>query len=133
MDQSILTKRISAAVTGMSQVGTRPTPSQQKPNDATQSFQNVLQQKIAANTDLTFSKHAVNRVMERNVDISESCMLRLNEGVRLAQEKGMNDTLILVDSTAYIVNAKSATVITTVNNDDLKGNVFTNIDGTVIM
>ncbi|MEG0692869.1 MAG: flagellar protein, partial [Oscillospiraceae bacterium] len=116
MDQSILTKRISAAVNGMAQVGTRPTPLQQTKSE-TESFQSILQQKIAANTDLTFSKHAANRVMERNVDISESCMLRLNEGVRLAQEKGLNDTLIMVDSTAYIVNAKNGTVITTINNE----------------
>lgn len=133
MDQSILTKRISAAVNGLSSVSTRPVSKPQQTNQPTVSFQSVLEQKLAENTNLTFSKHAVNRVMERNVDISASSMLRLNEGVRLAQEKGLNDALILVDSTAYIVNAKNGTVITTVNNDDLKGNVFTNIEGTVIM
>ena len=133
MEQTMLTKRISAAVSGMAQVGARPIPQEQKTKSETDSFQKILQQKISANTDLTFSKHAVSRVMERNVDVSENSMLRLNEGVRLAQEKGLNDTLIMVDSTAYIVNAKNGTVITTINNEDLKGNVFTNIDGTVIM
>lgn len=133
MDNSMLTKRISAAVTGMQHVSSKPVTLPQKQQEIKQNFKNVLQQKIAENTDLTFSKHAVNRVMERNVEISPNSMMRLSEGVRLAQEKGLNDTLILVDTTAYIVNAKNGTVITTVNNDDLKGNVFTNIDGTVVV
>lgn len=133
MDQSLLTKRISANMTGIQPIATKPAPSTQKLSENQQSFQSILQQKLAANSDLTFSKHAVNRVMERNVEISQSSIERLNEGVKLAREKGLNDTLILVDATAYIVNAKNGTVITTVNNDDIKGNVFTNIDGTVIM
>lgn len=132
MDQSIIAKRMSSVVTGLGQVG-QVQKQQQVPTDPANSFQNVLRQRIAQNSDLTFSKHAVNRVLERNVDISESSMARLNEGVKKAQEKGLNDTLILVDTTAYIVNAKNGTVITTVSNDDIKGNVFTNIEGTVIM
>lgn len=131
MDQSIIAKRMSSVVTGMGQVG--QIQKQQPPTDPANSFQNILKQRLAQNSDLTFSKHAVNRVIERNVDISESSMARLNEGVKMAQEKGLNDTLILVDATAYIVNAKNGTVITTVSNDDIKGNVFTNIEGTVIM
>ncbi|RPF48393.1 flagellar operon protein [Hydrogenoanaerobacterium saccharovorans] len=97
------------------------------------SFRDILQQQIRANSSLEFSKHAVNRVVQRNIDISESKMARLNEGVRMAEEKGLNEPLILVDSTAFIVNVKNNTVITTVSSNDLKGNVFTNIDGTVII
>lgn len=132
MDSTILTKRISTAMTGMvqppQQQGVQPTTTSEG-----ESFQAILQKRLSENSDLRFSKHAVNRVMERNVDISESAMARLNEGVKLAQEKGLNDTLILVDATAYIVNAKKGTVITTVSNSEIKGNVFTNIEGTVIM
>ena len=82
---------------------------------------------------VNFSKHAMNRVLQRNIDISEENLTRLNEGIRLAEEKGLDDTLILIDSAAYIVSVKNNMVITTVASDELQGNVFTNIDGTVVM
>jgi len=58
---------------------------------------------------------------------------RLNKGVELAQQKGSEETLVLVDSTAFVVSVKNNRVITMLSNDDLKGNVFTNIDSTVII
>jgi flagellar operon protein len=72
-------------------------------------------------------------VAERDVDLSNDSISRLDEGVRIAQSKGLNDTLIIVDKTAFIVNVKNNTVVTTVSGDNLRGNVFTNIDGTVII
>jgi flagellar operon protein len=57
----------------------------------------------------------------------------LNYGVQLATQKGLNEPLILVDRTAFVVNVSNNKVITTVNEDSLKGNVFTNIDGAVIV
>lgn len=123
---------MASVVTGLGRLE-QTKPKQTADLDSKDSFRTMLLERISQSSDLTFSKHAVNRVMERNVEISEGSMERLNEGVRLAQEKGLNDTLILVDATAYIVNAKNGTVITTVSNDDVKGNVFTNIDETVIM
>lgn len=83
--------------------------------------------------EIAFSKHAAQRVAQRGIALTESSLSRLEEGVRLAQSKGLNDTLILVDNTAFLVSVKNHKVITTVNHDELKGNVFTNIDGTVIM
>lgn len=97
------------------------------------SFQEMLQNSLDTQQAITFSKHAAQRVVQRGIEISEHSLARLNEGVRLAGEKGLNDTLILVDSTAFLVNVKDNKVITTVNHEDLKGNVFTNIDGTVII
>ena len=75
----------------------------------------------------------MNRVMERNIDLSTENLERLNEGVKLAEEKGLDDTLILLDEAAFIVSVKNNTVITTVNKDEMTGNVFTNIDGTVVI
>lgn len=97
------------------------------------SFRELLEQQLQNNHEVAFSKHAVSRVVERNIPISESNLSRLNEGVRIAQEKGLDDTLILIDKTAFLVSAKNSKVITTVHPDDLKGNIFTNIDGTVII
>lgn len=97
------------------------------------SFHEVLRQQLEQSSSLSFSKHAVSRVAQRNIDISPENIQRLNQGVRIAEEKGLKETLILIDKTAFIVNVKNNTVVTTVNGNDLKGNVFTNIDGTVII
>ena len=75
----------------------------------------------------------MNRVLQRNIDISGENLERLNEGIKLAEEKGLDDTLILIDKAAYLVSVKNNMVITTVANDELQGNVFTNIDGAVVV
>ena len=51
----------------------------------------------------------------------------------MASEKNLEEPLILVGSTAFLVNIPNNTVITAVDSSDMKGNVFTNIDGTVII
>jgi flagellar operon protein len=97
------------------------------------SFQQLLQKQIQDNKTLNFSKHAIQRVSQREIDLTADQLNRLNEGLRLAEQKGLNDSMILVDKTAFIVNIKNNMVVTTVSGDELKGKVFTNIDGTVII
>lgn len=81
-----------------------------------------------------FSKHAMDRISERNIDMTEGNRLdRLNKAVELAGEKGSDDTLVMIDSTAFLVSVKNNKVITTLTADDMQGNIFTNIDSTVIM
>ncbi len=53
--------------------------------------------------------------------------------MKLAGEKGLKAPLILMDSTAFVVNVKNNRVVTVVNEESLKGTVFTNIDGTVMV
>ena len=106
---------------------------EQKKEEPEVSFKEILEQKISEESKLSFSKHAVNRVVERNVDVSSANLERLNEGGRLAEEKGLKEPLILVDSTAYVVNLKNNKVVTVVSDESLKGAIFTNIDGTVMI
>ncbi len=81
-----------------------------------------------------FSKHAVERINQRNIDLTEDNRLdRLNRAVELAGEKGSDDTLVMIDTTAFLVSVKNNKVITTLTADDMQGNIFTNIDSTVIM
>lgn len=103
-------------------------------NKGSQSETKAAMDSMALNSlGVNFSKHAMNRVLQRNIDLSDENLSRLNEGIKLAGEKGLDDTLILIDSAAYIVSVKNNMVITTVANDELQGNVFTNIDGTVVV
>ena len=79
-----------------------------------------------------FSKHAANRLSDRNIELSEGQINRLNSGTKQASQKGINESLVLVDDMAFIVNVKNNTVITAMDKNSSDDNVFTNIDGAVI-
>lgn len=96
------------------------------------SFRQVLEQ-TARKQELSFSKHAAGRVAQREIALSDTDMERLNEGLQIAKDKGMQDALIMMDGSAFIVSAKNSMVITALNSQELKGRVITNIDGTVIL
>ena len=95
------------------------------------SFQKILQQK--ATQGLKFSKHAGERLEERNITLSIEQMKRLEEATVRADEKGIKESLMLMDNMAFIVNVKNSTVITATDQTDNKDNIFTNIDGAVIV
>ena len=96
------------------------------------SFADVFEEKKTENSDLKFSKHAVNRLSERNIELSDKMINRLSAGMQAAGQKGINESLVMVDQLAFIVNVKNQTVITALDKNDSNGNVFTNIDGAVI-
>ena len=100
---------------------------------AQKSFGDVLAETISKTSEVNFSKHAVKRAVEHNIDLSDDSISRLNEGVKIASEKNLEEPLILVGNTAFLVNIPNNTVITAVDSGSMKGNVFTNIDGTVII
>ena len=92
------------------------------------SFEDVRQQQ-----QLKFSKHASQRLESRNISLSEEQNARLEDGVEQAHAKGIKDSLVLVDSLAFIVNVPSKTVVTAMDQTETQSNIFTNIDGAVIM
>ena len=98
------------------------------------SFEEVLSEKRQEHTDtvssIRFSKHANDRLACRNIDLSREQMERLESGTNRAREKGIQESLVMVDDLAFIVNVKNNIVITAVK--DTEDAVFTNIDGAVI-
>ena len=95
------------------------------------SFQDIFQKKQEqAVENLKFSKHANARLMSRNINLSAEQMVRLEQGTTKARAKGIQESLVMVDNLAFIVNVKNNTVITAVN--DMTDSIFTNIDGAVI-
>ncbi len=101
------------------------------------SFKEVLQQKSVQETvqaeGLKFSKHATGRLADRNIELSKSQLERLNDGARKAERKGIKDSLVIVDELAFIVSVPNKTVITAMDSTQADENVFTNINGAVIM
>lgn len=99
-----------------------------------QSFAEILNGKqISESTQLKFSKHASTRLSERNINLSDAQLDRLNAGTQAASEKGIQESLVLMDQLAFIVNVKNQTVVTAMDQKDASQNVFTNIDGAVIV
>lgn len=94
------------------------------------SFDEVFKEK---SEKLKFSKHAGARLEERNITLSDEQMERLEAATVMAGQKGINESLMLMDNMAFIINVKNNTVITAMEQSDSKENVFTNIDGTVIV
>ena len=99
-------------------------------NDAanTFTFQQILAEKQTK--EIHFSKHANERLADRNMDLTQEQKERLKEGVNRASSKGIRESLVMVDNMAFIVNVANRTVITAVDQSDDK--IFTNIDGAVI-
>ena len=99
------------------------------------SFRDVLNRTTETEqqvTELKFSKHAAGRLIDRNIELSEAQMERLQEGARNAGQKGIKDSLVIVDELAFIVNVPNKTVVTALDQTEARGNIFTNIDGAVI-
>lgn len=102
------------------------------------SFDKVLQEKqiekkVNENSNLKFSKHAVERLADRQIDLTKDQMTRLENGAKKASEKGINESLVMVDSLAFIVSVKNKTVITAMDSEETTDHIFTNIDGAVLM
>lgn len=99
--------------------------------DGTRSFQEILNEQF--NKGVSFSKHANERVEKRNIQISESDLNRLDNACDRAQQKGIRDALIVMENSAFIINAPNKVVITVVDKNEMKSNIFTNIDGALFI
>jgi flagellar operon protein len=92
-------------------------------------FGDVLAEKAA---QVQFSGHALQRVRRRGIEVDAGTLQRLQSGVDRAAGKGARESVVFVDSTAFVVSVKNRTVITAVDRDHMKDHVFTNIDSAVI-
>ncbi len=92
------------------------------------SFAEILEQ---TTSEVKFSKHANERLQSRNIDLSNSQKERLNQAVKTAGEKGIKESLVMLDDLAFIVNVKNNTVVTAMLGGEQK--VFSNIDGAVVV
>jgi flagellar operon protein len=95
------------------------------------SFANVLAARSTGAQAPIFSKHALDRVQRRGIQLSQPTLARLAGGVSRAAGKGSRDAVVFVDSTAFVVSVPNNTVITAVNSEHMREHVFTNIDSAV--
>lgn len=113
---------------------TKPQAEQTSPQGV--SFQDILNQKSipeGTGAELKFSKHAANRLAQRNIELTKNQLERLSDATKKADLKGIQESLVIVDDLAFIVNIPSSTVVTAMDQAQTQENIFTNIDGAVII
>ena len=98
----------------------------------TPTFASVLAHSTTAAQAPTFSRHALERVNRRGIQLDQSTIQRLAGGVSRAATKGSQAAVVFVDNTAFVVSVPNNTVVTAVGSEHMREHVFTNIDSAVI-
>lgn len=118
--------------------GPAPRPSGtpvQIPPTSGPSFRSLLEQQQSASSaqPLKFSAHAMQRLQSRNIHLSNEDVARMNAMADKAAEKGAKQSLFMLRDVAMVVSIKNRTVITAVDGDSMRENVFTNIDSAAVI
>lgn len=95
------------------------------------SFQEVLQG-VVSPAKVRFSAHAEKRLQTRGISFDAQKMEQLSQAIEKVESKGGKESLVILDDVALIVSVKNRTVITAIDGESLKENVFTNIDSAII-
>jgi len=97
------------------------------------SFKDMFSKELAASHQLSFSRHACERMFSRSIELSEESLNKIAEAIDKAQSKGSRETLILTNEAAFVVSVNNRTIITAFDRDHLRQGVVTSIDSAVII
>ena len=98
-------------------------------NKTKSNFQEILHQQDR----LQLSKHAKERMAERNIYLDQDKQRLMEVKIKEAVKKGVQDSLILTKDAAFIVNAKNKLIITAMDKSEMQSKIFTGINGTIIL
>jgi len=128
---------------GPGPVGNAPAPLQgtpvQIPPTSGPAFRDVLRSAQStpsvppSGEPLKFSAHALARLQSRNITLSPQDVEKLNAMTDKAAAKGAKQSLFMMGDVGMVVSVKNRVVITAVDSDSMKENVFTNIDSAAII
>ena len=131
--------------TGSTGISNKPGKEEIKSGNANApSFGDLLNTKIAEKPkvsaiapdkklEVKFSQHALERMSTRGISLKPEDLARLNDAVDRAAQKGSRETLVLMGDNALIVSVKNKTVVTAMDREAMRENVFTNIDSTIVL
>ncbi|MBB6714622.1 TIGR02530 family flagellar biosynthesis protein [Clostridium gasigenes] len=94
-------------------------------------FKDILDKTIEKNRGYTLSKHAADRLKE--INFNEQDMDAIGKGFKIAEAKGAKNSVIMYKDVALIASIENKTIITAVEKERAKENIFTNIDSVVIL
>ncbi|EHJ01477.1 flagellar operon protein [Clostridium sp. DL-VIII] len=95
------------------------------------SFKSVLEDLKNKDEGFTVSKHAAMRL--NNINFTEEDMKEIQKGFEIAKDKNSKNTVMLYKDIALIASVENKTLITAVEKDRAKDNIFTNVDSVVIL
>jgi len=112
---------------------TNETKKQNNVQKSNTSFKDALNNAVNKNESFVISNHAAERLQNRNINLDSTDMNNINDGINKAEEKGSKECLILYKDIALVTSIKNRTIITAMDKESSKGNVFTNIDSVVML
>jgi flagellar operon protein len=83
--------------------------------------------------ELQISAHAAKRMRAHGIGLDASVRERLDAALSMARAKGIRETLVVTRNASWIVSVPNSTVITVVPRGAPQGEVFSQIDGAVIL
>ncbi len=96
--------------------------------DPSTPFKSIFQEELEK---LKFSNHALKRLENRNISLSDADLGKIQNAVEKAESKGSKDSLVMMNDTAFIINIPNKTVVTAMPLNNSEENIFTNIDSVV--
>ena len=97
------------------------------------SFKEMFSKELAMEREVSFSRHAHERLFSRGIELDEAKLNKLADAIDKAESKASKETLILDDEAAYVVSVSNRTVVTVFDRDNLQDGIVTSIDSAVIM
>ncbi|MFD4815229.1 TIGR02530 family flagellar biosynthesis protein [Peribacillus butanolivorans] len=98
-----------------------------------QGFQQHFQEAISTNEKLTISKHAQMRMDQRKIVIEQQTWDKIADKANEAKKMGVTESLIIIDNAALVISTKNNKVITVVDREEASSQIFTNINGTILI
>ncbi|MFT6632301.1 MAG: flagellar operon protein [Bacteriovoracaceae bacterium] len=99
-------------------------------------FKNLLDSKLEQKPlhgGISLSSHAVKRLEERKIDFNGEEYTKVKEAMAKLKAKGGQNSLIVSDKAAYIVDVKNNKLVTAVDKGSMSENIFTKIDSTMFI
>lgn len=110
-----------------------PVKNSDKNQNSNQNFADILNEKLEKSESLQFSKHSKERIQQRGINVTDSLIEQLNTAADSARLKGAKDVVMIGREAAFIVNIPNNVVVTAMNGNEMKNNIFTNIDSAVLL
>ena len=83
--------------------------------------------------EVSFSKHAQARLASRGIELDSADLEDLGKAVEQLAQRGARESLVLLGDNAFVVGIAERKVITALTRQEAIGNIFTNIDSTVVV
>lgn len=104
----------------------------EKSNHYKSKFNDILKETINRDNEVyTLSKHAADRL--RDINFTDSDMKQIAKGFKIAEDKGSKNSVMIYKDVALIASIENRTVITAIEKERAKENIFTNVDSVLIL